>query len=162
MNIVAISGFLLIGVSQAPTIISDIKTNLEVSELTEVVVNIQKLTAYGASLDSVTQKQLIGLKVFPEDRSEDGTTLKSRWGGDITATPAAVGGSTVSNAMDLTYLDVPQRECINVIQGVESRFYNITVDGALVKTDGGQLDLTALDTACNAADEVQIVYQFKK
>lgn len=159
--VVAVGALLLIGVSQAPTIIANNRANAEIAELPQVVANIQKIYANRSNFVGIDNAQVIGLKAFPEDRVDGAASLLSRWGESITVAPADVGTGT-DNGVSLTYALVPSAECINVIQGVEGRFYTIEVAGTEVKTDGGDLDLAALSTQCNSDTEVGIVYTFKK
>lgn len=81
--------------------------------------------------------------------------LLTPWG-TITFEPAA-GGSQAQVSLN----NVPSRECIrisNALMGDEYR--TVTVNGATVKAEGRELDLTTAGTQCNSSNANTLGFTF--
>lgn len=157
--IIAIVGVVVGGIAAGVTRgLAKQRANDESSELQEVVTNIQGAYSNKSNYAGVTAAQLITLSVFPEARVS-GTTVSNRWSGAVTV--AAATCSIANDCAAMTSTAVPDTECKGVVQKVDGVMRIITVNGTSVKALGGQLDLTALGTACaNGANT--IVYTFSK
>lgn len=139
---------------------SNDRANREMKELPAIITAIQQKYAQRQNYAGATTAGLINLGVFPQSWV-NGNTVQNRWGGTVT-----VGTTTLVSANDaltLTFTQVPQAECTDVIPGLEQSVRVVTVGGTSVKDNNAQTDLTALGTACRAGGTSNsIVYTIGK
>lgn len=123
----------------------------ETQAVQEIIGNVHQDFRGSSDYSSLSVANMIKRHRIPEKMVASPTTLKNAWGGDVTLT-GAVGTIT------LTENNIPASQCMNMAYDLNSLFRNITVGGTAVKTNGSQINQSALDTACGAADELTLVF----
>lgn len=175
LGVVVAIGFLLIGIGlyKAPAIMANYRANAEISELPQIVTNIQKIAANASNYSGYTLDTVIRNDAFPQNRTTIGAgagsaTATNRWNGPITFAVGTI--STTGDIGRLVYQGVPDSECKNVITAVAQMFRRIYVDssnsatagnGTQVKTDNQVLNSASVGTACSGGAN-SITYDFAK
>lgn len=149
-----------VGVTKVPKIMADNRANAEISELPQIVANIQKAVANQQNYTGMTLDSLIRLDVFPQNRvtipAAGAATATNRWGGIIGFTMTTT--VTVNDTGILIYHNVPSSECKSVISAAGPTFLTIYADptdsgatyaGTVVKPTGVPVDSVALTTGCS-------------
>lgn len=137
------------------------RANTEGKELTPIFTNIQAKYSQRANYSGVTCAGLINLGVFPDVRQATATTLTNRWGGSITCSVGTI--TSTNDVVNLTYTNVPEAECKDIVPMIEDAVRVVSVGGATVKSDNVQTDLDALGTACKAGGQNNsVVYSIGK
>ncbi|SOZ17224.1 type 4 pilus major pilin [Cupriavidus taiwanensis] len=126
---------------------SNDRANREMKELPSIITAIQQKYAQRQNYAGATTAGLINLGVFPQSWVV-GATVQNRWGGTVTVGTATL--VSANDALTLSFTQVPQAECADVIPGVEQNVRVVTVGGTSVKANNAQTDMTALGTACAA------------
>lgn len=162
--VVAIAAVIIgIGLVVVPSILASTRANGEISDLPAITTKIQRSFANQPNYSSptaATMPVLINLRVFPESEV-NGTTVNNRWGGTITAAVDTL--KTAGDAVTITETNLPQAECVQVIQGVDRSYRKIAVNGTGVKADGeAQIHLDTLGTACGTGGNNSIALTFGK
>lgn len=150
--VVAIAAVIIgIGLVVVPSILASTRANGETSDLPAISTKVQRAFANQPNYSTptaATLTNLINLRVFPENEV-NGAVVTNRWGGTIT--PAVDTLVTASDAVTITETQIPQAECVQVVQGVERSFRQIKVNATVVKADGAaQVNLATLGTSCVA------------
>lgn len=164
LGIVVAIGAILIGVGIAvvPSIMASQRVNAEISELPQIVTNIQRVFNNQPGFVPLPTVTTLGqLGVFPESRwrADTPAEARNRWGGTITV---AASGAVLPNGLSLTYADVPSAECRELIPALSASVRVIQVGGQTVKPDNGSATLADTAARCNAAPTVAIAYHFTK
>lgn len=139
---------------------SNDRANREMKELPTIITAIQQKYAQRQNYAGATTAGLINLGVFPQSWVS-GATLQNRWGGTVTVGTATL--VSANDALTLTFTQMPQAECADVIPGIEQSVRVVTVGGTSVKANNAQTDMTALGTACAAGGVANtVVYTIGK
>jgi nitrate/nitrite transporter NarK len=151
-----------IGLAVVPGIIASNRANAEISEVPSVVAKIQKLYNNQSSFSGVTTGQVAALSVYPDqEASAVGGTITDRWGGAVTVASGTL--KVAGDSVILTYNNVPQAECTQIVPGVANSVRVITIGGTSVKADGQAVNLTTVGSQCAAGSTANtITYQFSK
>lgn len=125
--------------------------NENTSQLLHVSSNmISKYGKPGRYAD-VTTAIAIRAGVIPANlRTGAGVTATNLFGGAITVTPQTLTGA--NDSMLLAWPGVTRNQCSDIVSGVAGEFRRIDIGAAVVKPDNGQLDIAALEAACDAND----------
>lgn len=103
----------------------------------------------------VTSSIAVRSGVIPNNlRDGTGDTATNLFGGSITTAPDTLTGA--NDSVLLTWPGVPRNQCSDIVAGVAQEFRRIDVAGATVKADAGQLDVAALEDACDGADTLDL------
>jgi len=96
-------------------------------------------------------------RAIPEElRIGTGTTAQNGYGGLLALAP--VNCTVANDCIDLTWAQVPQTQCMDLVIGTQNVARRISVNAVVVKPLDGQLNLGTLATNCEAAGIVPIVY----
>lgn len=103
----------------------------------------------------VTTKIAVQSGVIPATlRDGAGDTATNLFGGTITATPQTLTGA--NDSVLIPWPGVPRNQCSDIVSGVSGEFRRIDVGATTVKPDTGQLDIAALEDACDGADTLDL------
>lgn len=143
-----------------PSILSNIRSNAEATNLATVESKIQRAYANQPNYSQVTTAQVASLHIFP-DSEVAGSTITNRWGGAVTLAPATL--VSANDATAITSTNVPVAECIQLEQAVESSFRTININGTAVKLDNPSavVSETTVSGACSTPTN-SMVFTFGK
>lgn len=133
----------------------------ETKDAVTAVTNIagELRAKYGSTnlYGSVTTAIAVQSRAVPERFRIAGTnTASNMWGGAISATPVTL--TSTNDAVSLSFANVPQDECMDIVVGTQNTGRRIAVGGAIVKPTDGTLNLATLATQCEATPRVDIVW----
>ena len=106
---------------------------------------------------TVTTAIAVQSRSIPERFRNVGTnTASNMWGGLITVTPVTL--TAANDAVSLSFANVPQDECVDIVVGTQNTGRRISVGGTVVRPTDGVLNLATLATQCESAARVAIVW----
>ncbi|WP_234265138.1 type 4 pilus major pilin [Hydrogenophaga sp. NFH-34] len=112
-----------------------------------------QLNRYG----DVTTELAVKSGVIPAHLRDPGAdTAQNRFGGVIEVAPVDLTGT--SDGISITWPNVSANQCSDIVSASEGEFRVITVDGSEIKGDGGAIDITALEEACDTDAPVELVF----
>ena len=152
-------GVVIIFVKAIGPVLAQNRARDEIAEMAKVVTNIQSKWSNASSFNGVTLAQLINNDVFPRSWV-NGAAVNNRWGGPVTIALSTM--VTANDSMIITSASVPSEECKNITPGLVESVRVITVDGTVVKANGGQINMGTVGTACGNGAIVSIEYQIGK
>ena len=132
---------------------------------TSINNNIQQISSTAASLrakygqsnqyGSVTTSLAVRSSAIPE-ALRDGTaaTASNSFGGAITVAPTTLTGA--NDSLEIVWPNVPDKQCSDIVTSVQREMRQVAVDSTTVKANNGQLDLNAVETACESASAVTL------
>ena len=98
---------------------------------------------------NLTSTVLINANVVPSSMIS-GANIINSWGATVTVGPASLGGVT-NNAFSITYPNVTQGACVQIVTSIGQSSDVVTINGTSVKAYGANaLDPAATATACAA------------
>lgn len=132
------------------------KRRTSVNENTQQLLHISSnmITKYGkpGRYADVTTAVAVRGGVIPANlRDGNAETATNAFGGAIAVTPQSLTGA--NDSMQLAWPAVVSNQCSDIVSNVVGEFRRIDVGGATVKPDNGQLDIAALEAACDAGDD---------
>ena len=105
----------------------------------------------------VTTELAVKSGVVPSHLRVQGTdAANNKFGGVIAFSPETLTGP--NDSLRIEWPNVPENQCSDIITNVEAEFRQIEVGGTAVKTAGAQLDLAALENACDAGAPVDLAF----
>jgi prepilin-type N-terminal cleavage/methylation domain-containing protein len=125
--------------------------------ITQIVADLQGKFGRTGQYANTTLALAVQSRSIPEELRIAGTnTAQNGYGGLIALAPATC---TVANdCLDLTWAQVPQAQCMDLVIGTQNVARRISVNAVVVKALDGALDLGALATNCEAAGVVPVLY----
>lgn len=106
---------------------------------------------------NVTTAVSVQSRAIPEQFRITGTnTAQNSWGGAITTTPVTL--TATNDAISLSFANVPQDECMDIVIGTQQTGRRISVAGTVVKPTDTTLNLATLATQCESAANVAVVW----
>ncbi|KUM05607.1 hypothetical protein KIF53_13950 [Chromobacterium subtsugae] len=157
---VGIIAFILsIGFLVVPSIMTNIKSNSETSDLQQEVSQAQRVFGSGVPAAGLTNQLAISLKLMAADRVS-GTTILNRFGGTVTW--SAIDYYASKDAVQLVSTGYSSEACLRLVPNIQSLFVQIQVGTTTVKDlkAGVALNAAALATACNASTSNTLTYAF--
>lgn len=117
--------------------------------LTEITSETQTLFKRQGTFAGISPAVLINNKIIPQDMVS-GTNILNQWNQTVAVAPATV--ITANDAFTLTYPGVDKEACSALIQSSEASFYQIAVNGVLVKNSVASeiLNPITLGAQCSA------------
>jgi hypothetical protein len=127
--------FALLGVAAVVAVLSQVvgsnKDGLFVSQLTQLVGNIEQLYAGGYSYSGIATANLVTAQAFPSGMVV-GTTPTNPWNGQVIVTPNA-GAAT---SFDITTSLVPQADCAKIVTSITT-WTSLNVNGSMSNQQAG-------------------------
>ncbi|WP_047258373.1 type 4 pilus major pilin [Chromobacterium subtsugae] len=157
---VGIIAFILsIGFLVVPTIMTNIKSNSETSDLQQEVSQAQRVFGSGVPAAGLTNDLAISLKLMAADRVSGDKTILNRFGGTVTW--SAVNYYASQDAVQLESTGYSSEACLRLVPNVQSLFVKVSVGATVVKDlqQGKVLNAADLASACKAASNT-ITYVF--
>jgi prepilin-type N-terminal cleavage/methylation domain-containing protein len=134
----------------------------EAQNLVTMAADVKGLFSPQGNFTNINDQVLVQNNV-PPTGMVSGTNIVNGWGGAVTVAAAGTGDSEAT----FQYDGVPTGDsCSGFVQGAQSAFSTITVNGQTVKdvTTGAQFSAATLGAACNGANggTVSVVYTLMK
>lgn len=139
------------------TVLRSISINDNIEQLQKIAgtakVNYGQQNRYGL----VTTAVAVQGHIIPE-KLRDGTaaTATNNYGAAIAVAPATTGAGGANDALQLTWGNVPSKECNEIVSGVAASFRRIQVGGTDVMPLDGALSPVLLTTQCESGNTVAI------
>lgn len=133
------------------------RVSTEIKNAGEIVTKLNSIMAVQGTFVGLDQDKAKADKLFPE-RMIAGNQVNSVWGG---VTLDAVSLSGISNwGARLTYNNVPKDACSNFVRSAASGFYEVKVNGDVLRSNYSNIQPTALINLCNKRDlgTVELIY----
>lgn len=106
---------------------------------------------------TVTTAVAVQSRTIPEDQRIPGTTTaQNAFGGAVTVTPVTL--SSTNDGVSLQWDNVPPNNCGELVLGTQATSRRISVGGTTVKPLDGAINVATLNTACDAAAPVAIIW----
>ena len=139
-----------------------VDTNRKVADAIDSAVavteNITASEAASGNFGGLTQAGAISQKIFPKNLLDTDGNPKNPWGGDILVVSTAIDG-TADWGAQITYDKVPSSGCTGFVTGAANSYYEIKVNGRVVRTKFGKVNIGTLSSACNQENStIQLIY----
>ena len=128
-----------------------------VAAVTVTAGNLRKNFGVNNMYAAVTTVVAVQSRSIPEDQRIPGTTTaQNMFGGLVTVTPVTL--TQANDAVGLSWANVSPNNCSEIVLGTNSVARRITVGSTAVKPIDGALNVATLNTACDVAAPVAIVW----
>jgi len=67
------------------------------------------------------------------DSLKDGVNITNKWGGAITLATYTIPGGRPNNSFTITDYNIPKKECVDIVLGTYTNFYQVVVGGRILK-----------------------------
>lgn len=125
--------------------------------VTQTAAELQKKFGKTNKYGDATTAVAVRSRAIPQElRVGTGDTAQNSYGGNITVAPANCSGT--NDCVDLTWSNVPEAQCIDLVISTEQVARSVVVGGAAVKPLDGGLDVASLSNQCNSG-AVSVVYR---
>jgi prepilin-type N-terminal cleavage/methylation domain-containing protein len=125
--------------------------------VTEISAELQKKFGKTNTYGAVTTALAVQSRAIPDQLRIPGTTTaQNSYGGAITVTPVTL--TQVNDAALVTWNNVPQAQCMDLVIGTERGARRVQVAGAVVKPTDGALAVATLAAQCESAGTVAVAY----
>ena len=126
--------------------------------ITETAAELQKKFGMNNQYGAVTTAIAVQSRAIPQQLRVTGTnTAQNSYGGLVTAAPSTL--TSANDSVALTWPNVPQSQCVDLVQATHQTARRVQVAGVVVKaTDTAQPVVATLATQCESADRVDIIY----
>lgn len=130
-------------------------TNNTTQQILTTSANLRAKYGQTNSYGTVTTAMAVRSGSIPE-ALRDGTAASATntYGGAITIAPASLNGA--NDSLQVSWPNVPNTQCSDVVTNIEREMRQVSVGSTVVKPNNGAIDLSALETACDAASGVTI------
>jgi len=126
----------------------------ESANLSLIFENAQAAQMGRPDYTGVNTAYLLSRGAFPDAMVNTATsTVKNSWGGAVTAGPASNPAT-----LNVVYTAVPTAACVEWVTAEGANFVEITVGTTKTKNGAALPDLSAVDTACKAAEQVTVTF----
>jgi Tfp pilus assembly protein PilX len=127
------------------------------SVVTEVTTIIGSAKANDGQIaySGLTTAIAVGGGTIPRDRHTSTSTAKNKFSGDITLVD---NNATTQGTAILTYANVPQDQCKEIVMGTQSLARQVQVAGTDVKALDSTINPATLNTQCLSANAVSIAW----
>jgi hypothetical protein len=148
--------FALLGVAAIVAVLSQVvgsnKDGLFVSQLTQLVGNIEQLYAGGYSYSGISTVNLMTAQAFPSGMVV-GTIPTNPWNGTVTV--AVDAGALTS--FDVTTSLVPQADCAKIVTSM-TNYQSVTVNGTQFLASAA-IDPATIGAACGVTNAITFAFQ---
>ena len=125
--------------------------------VTQIVSDLQGKFGRTGQYANTTLALAVQSRAIPEELRVAGTnTAQNGYGGLIAL--AAQTCTVANDCLDLTWPQVPQAQCMDLVIGTQNVARRVQVNGVDVKALDGVLNLATLATNCEAAGVVPVIY----
>lgn len=126
--------------------------------IVQAASDLQKKFGTAGQYGAVTTAVAVLSRAIPEDLRVVGTTTaQNSYGGAITVTPVTL--TSVNDGLALSWANVPEAQCLDLVQEAHRAARRVSVAGVVVKpTDALQPVLGTLSAQCVSAERVDIVF----
>jgi prepilin-type N-terminal cleavage/methylation domain-containing protein len=125
--------------------------------ITQIAADLQGKFGRTGQYANTTLALAIQSRAIPEElRIGTGTTAQNGYGGLLAL--AAATCTVANDCINLTWPQVPQAQCMDLVIGTQNVARRIQVNAVDVKALDGTLNLGTLATNCEAAGVVPIIY----
>jgi prepilin-type N-terminal cleavage/methylation domain-containing protein len=125
--------------------------------ITQIASELQGKFGRTGQYANTTLALAVQSRAIPEELRVAGTnTAQNGYGGLIAL--AAQTCTVANDCLDLTWPQVPQAQCMDLVIGTQNVARRISVNGVVVKALDGALNLGTLATNCEAAGIVPVLY----
>lgn len=165
VTVVELTIVLIVGALLAAAAVFGFQTNQRRNEIKdnttaiiEISAELQRKFGINNQYGAVTTAIAVQSRSIPQYMRVTGTdTANNSYGGAITAAPVTL--TTTNDAIALTWSNVPQSQCVDLVLGAQNMARRIRVAGTAVKaTDTAQTVAATLATQCETADRVDIIF----
>jgi prepilin-type N-terminal cleavage/methylation domain-containing protein len=133
------------------------EVRLNTSLVTEIAAELQAKFGRTGQYANTTVALAVQSRAIPEELRVAGTnTAQNGYGGLIAL--AAQTCTVANDCLDLTWPQVPQSQCMDLVIATQSVARRITVNGVAVKALDGVLNLATLATNCEAVGAPAVVF----
>jgi prepilin-type N-terminal cleavage/methylation domain-containing protein len=124
----------------------------------ETAAELQKKFGINGQYGAITTAIAVQSRAIPANlRIAGTTTAQNSYGGMITAAPVTL--TTTDDSVALTWANVPQSQCIDLVQTAHQTARRVRVAGTAVKAIDTALPVVAtLATQCESADRVDVIF----
>ncbi|MDD2609465.1 MAG: type 4 pilus major pilin [Giesbergeria sp.] len=148
--LLVVAGAIVAGVLSYRDNLRKTSINNNTQQISSIAANLRSKYGQSNMYGSVTTALAVRSQAIPEFL-RDGTnaTASNSFGGAITVTPVTLTGA--NDSVQLVWPNVPANQCSDIVTNVQREMRQITVGTTSVKANNGQINLTALETACEAS-----------
>lgn len=134
------------------------ETRENLTALIETAAELQKKFGITNQFATVTTAIAVQSRSIPANLRIVGTnTAQNTYGGLITAAPVTL--TTANDSLALSWANVPQSQCIDLVMGAHQIARRVRVATVVVKATDTALPVPAtLATQCETADRVDVVF----
>lgn len=129
------------------------------SEVTTMIAEAQKMYGTANQYGAVTTAVAVSGGVVPPRMRITGTTnAQNRYNGAVTFAPATI--TSTNDSLTLTYNNVTNVDCQDLILSTERLTRRVAVGTTVVKANDAALNVATMATACDAATTANIAFTF--
>lgn len=134
------------------------ETRENTTAVIETAAELQKKFGINNQYGAVTTAIAVQSRAIPPNIRVVGTnTAQNSYGGAVTAAPVTL--TTANDSIALTWSNVPQSQCIDLVQSAHQTARRVRVATVVVKaTDAAAPTVATLATQCETADRVDVVF----
>jgi prepilin-type N-terminal cleavage/methylation domain-containing protein len=132
----------------------DINDNVKI--ITEIASDLQAKYGRTNQYGNITTAIAVQSRTIPAELRVPGTTTATNsYGGAVTVSPVTL--TAANDAASLSWANVPQEHCMDLVNSLQNLARRITVAGTIVKPTDSSLNTGTLATSCESADRVSLV-----
>jgi Tfp pilus assembly protein PilE len=125
-----------------------------VTAITDLAAAIKQKFGYTNRYGAVTTAILVQSNTIPVELHASTTTAINNFGGAITAAPTTL--VSTNDAVRLSWANVPDNQCVDIVVGAENTARRVRVAGVEVKPNNGTLNLGTATTQCLSSAAVTV------
>ena len=133
-----------------------------VGQITEVAAGLRKSFGRSNTYSQLTvangTRLAITSRIIPAQlRDGVAATAKNSYGGAISVAVNDADCLVAAACVDLTWAQIPQAQCVDLVLGVEAGARIVKVSGVVIKPLNGAVSLDLLSQNCEAAAQVPMI-----
>lgn len=134
------------------------ETRDNTTAIIETAAELQKKFGINNQYGAVTTAIAVQSRSIPANLRIAGTnTAQNTYGGAITAAPVTL--TTANDSIAVTWANVPQSQCIDLVQNAHQVARRVRVATVVVKVlDAANPTVATLATQCETADRVEVIF----
>lgn len=144
------------------------KTNKAINEISQVQQSIGRMYQSNPNVSTVANSVLSTANAWPTTMVSSGAgtataVIKNAFGGDVTIAPSTGAAPlNTTNYYQMTFTALPQQACVDIVNAVSSNYYQVSVNGTVVKTTAqSSASPSDVATACNTLSANAIILHGK-
>lgn len=148
--LLVVAGAIVAGVLTYRDNLRKTSINNNTQQISSVAANLRAKYGQSNMYGSVTTALAVRSQSIPEFlRDGSAATASNTFGGAITVAPVTLVGA--NDSVQLVWPNVPANQCSDLVTNVQREMRQINVGTTTVKPNNGEIDLSALETACEAS-----------